>query len=448
VYRALNRQALGEWQAVRDTRFFKDAMSAGRVVRTEELADAQFLPGQLDGEWAGCLTHETIPFVSYPYEWTFGMLKDAALLHLDLLQAALDDGLTVKDGTAYNVQFIGVRPTFIDVASFERLASGQPWSGYRQFCQTFLYPLFLEAYKNVPFHAFLRGRLEGISPRECARLMSLRDFLRPGVLTHVYLHARLEVNRSLNESDLKQALPRAGFNTSLIRNNASGLARTINRLNWNPADSKWSSYAECNTYTAADQRRKSEFVRNTVASVRPRLVWDLGCNTGDYSRIAAEHARCVVAMDADQLPLERLYQSLKSRPLPSGHGMILPLVSNVADPSPNRGWRGQERKSLEERGLPELTLCLALVHHLVIDAGIPLRDLVGWLAGLKTQVVIEFVDRSDPMVQRLLRNRRDTCPDYDRQHFENCMNEFFAVVQSEQLESGTRTLYRALGRPS
>jgi hypothetical protein len=443
VCRALSARALAEWQAVRGTHFFQKAMADGRIVQTETIENAPLeLPDQ---GWAGILRHETIPFVSFPYEWTFGMLRDAALLHLELLQAALDEDVTLKDGTAYNVQFIGPRPVFIDVASFERFTPGQPWAGYRQFCQTFLYPLFLQAYKHVAFHPFLRGCLAGISPADCARMMSWRDLGRPGVLTHVCLHARLESERSVQQSNLQQALPRAGFDKSLIKNNAAGLGRIIGRLSWNPPESKWSEYRDCNSYSDNTRHRKAAFVHQALAS-RPReLVWDLGCNTGEYSRIAAEHARHVVAMDSDHLAVERLYQSLKSG-LRGSAGTILPLVSNVADPSPSLGWRGKERKSQTERGRPDLTLCLALVHHLCIDAGIPLRELLGWLAGVGPELVIEFVDRADPMVQILLRNRRDSCGDYDLANFEHWLHEYYDVIRQERLESGTRTLYHVLTR--
>jgi ribosomal protein L11 methylase PrmA len=447
VLRALSPRALSDWEAVSQTRFFRQAMADGRVVRTEQIDGPAGQPEENGQVWAGVLRHEPIPFVSYPYEWSFGMLKDAALLHLELLEAALDEEITLKDGTAYNVQFVGARPVFIDVASFERLAAGQPWAGYRQFCQTFFYPLLLQAYKNVPFHPLLRGCLAGIAPAECARLMSLRDLARPGVFTHIWLHSRLEADRALHETNLQKALPRAGFDKALIRNNAAGLARVIRRLTWAPAESKWSAYAGNNTYSADDRRAKAAFVREAVAARPVEMVWDLGCNTGEYSRIAAEQARYVVAMDADHLAVERLYQSLKSESQPAGAETILPLVSNVADPSPNMGWRGSERKSLEARGRPDLTLCLALVHHLVIDAGIPLAELLEWLAGLGTDLVIEFITREDPMVEALLRNRRDACADYKQEHFEHCLNAYFDVRRSSPLASGTRTLYYALARP-
>ncbi len=446
VCRALSAPGLAAFQAVQSTRFFQKGMTEGMIVRTEQLESAPSVLGLHESAWAGTLRHDTIPFLSYPYEWTFGMLQDAALLHLELLQAALDENTIIKDGTAYNVQFVGARPTFIDVLSFTRLEPGQPWAGYRQFCQTFLNPLFIQSYKNISFHPMLRGRLAGISPGECSSLMSFRDLFRPGVLAHVSLHSRLDSDQHVRQSNPQPALSRAGFDKSLIKNNVANLARIIRRLKWNPPDSTWSAYAECNTYSDADRRRKAEFVREAVASQPLGLVWDLGCNTGVYARIAAEHARCVVAMDGDHLAVERLYQSLKAQPSATGHGTILPLVSNVADPSPSMGWQGAERKSLVERGQPELTMCLALIHHLVIDAGIPLRDLLAWLAGLGSSLIIEFVDRNDPMVQLLLRNRRDTCADYELENFERRLGEFFDISRSVALESGTRRLYFAWSR--
>ncbi|MBI3860898.1 MAG: methyltransferase, partial [Planctomycetia bacterium] len=440
-------RALGEWEAVAATRFVQQAMAQGSIVPTsvsdEGRAEFQLQSGGDSTEaaqWAGVLRHERVPFVSYPYEWPFGMLQDAALLELDLLQAALAENFTLKDGTIYNVQWFGSHPSFIDVVSFERLIPGQPWAGYRQFCQTALFPLLLQAYRNFGYHALLRGRLDGIAPGECARLMSWRDAFRPGVLAHVLLHSRLERNATVRDTNLRKALPRAGFDKALIQSNAAGLAKTIRRLKWNP-DSDWTGYAAQNTYSEAEAHSKAEFVRAAAVEAPVGLAWDLGCNIGEYSRIVAEHARYVVAMDADHPTIERLYQRLKGDAETVLARKILPLVANLADPSPSLGWRGAERRSIADRGRPDLVLCLALVHHLVIGAGIPMRELLEWLAGLRARLVIEFVDRTDPMVKLLLRNRRDKCADYERHLFDRWLGETFDVVRSLELESGTRTLY-------
>ncbi len=445
VCRALSARAWSEWDAMRQTRFFQQAIESGDLVRTEQRLDSEIAPESNTEQWAGMLQHEVIPFVSYPFEWSFGMLRDAGLLHLDLLDAALAEDFTLKDGTAYNVQWRGIRPVFIDVVSVERHTAGQPWAGYRQFCQTFLYPLLLQAYKNVPFQPWLRGRLEGISPQECWSLMSFRDFFRRGVPAHVFLHAWLQSRRALDDVDSTKALVDAGFRKDQIRANAQGLKRLLSGLLWSPPASVWSEYADANSYSAADRQQKETFVRSAVHSRRWGLVWDVGCNTGNYSRIAAENSEQIVAFDADPLAIERLYQSLKSNH-DARSAPILPLVNNLVDLSGGLGWRGAERKALVERGRPELTLCLALVHHLVIGHGVPLRELLTWFAELGTSLVIEFVSKDDPMVQQLLRGRRDNYADYEPAVFDQLLSQMFDVVRTETLASGTRKLYFAKSR--
>jgi hypothetical protein len=283
----------------------------------------------------------------------------------------------------------------------------------------------------------LRGALDGIDPEDCNRLMSLRDRFRPGVLTHVYLQAKAQAKYAATERDIKKELHNAGFQATLIRVNAQRLRKIIHKLSWKRSASEWSEYVEHNSYADGDKQRKEEFVRQVVQSHPWRLVWDLGCNTGVFSRLAAENARTVVAMDADQLVIERFYQSLKSQEQTT----ILPLVNNLADPSPNLGWRGLERKTLPERGKPELTLCLALIHHIVITANVPLKEFIDWLASVTQELVIEFVTRDDPMVCTLLRNKRDLYSDYHTAYFEQCLSAAFTIIRQETLAAGARKLY-------
>jgi len=437
VFRGLSEEALTDWNTLSSTRFFPRLMAEGKLVRTEQAAPAELLNPMIAGEWAAVLTHQTIPFISYPYEWSFCMLKDAALLHLELLDAALAEDMILKDASAYNVQWIGTSPTFIDIPSFETLIPGTPWVGYRQFCQLFLYPLLLQAYKDVPFQPWLRGSLEGIEPEHCNNFISTRDLLRPGVLTHVYLQAKFQRTYSKTKRKVKSDLMAAGFTKNLIQTNLKRLEKLINTLTWTRSKSQWSDYADEHGYGDADHEMKQTFVREVAMSRPWGLVWDLGCNTGMFSRIVAEHARYVVAMDADHLAIERFYNALKTE----RNRTILPLINNIADASPNLGWRGLERKSLTERGRPELTLCLALIHHIVLSANIPLKEFTDWLASLGTNLIIEFVTKQDPMVEVLLRNKADQYADYEVGYFEECLAESFAVSRRLPLRSGTRILY-------
>ena len=442
VYRALSEQALHAWQTLRSKVFFGRCTGEGKLVSTEQVDPTDAPDAEVAREWAGILKHQAIPFVSYPYEWSFGMLQDAALLQLELLAAALDEDMTLKDGSAFNVQWMGAKPVFIDIPSFETLLPGEPWTGYRQFCQTCLYPLLLQAYKNVAFQPWLRGSIDGIDPEQFRNLMSVRDLLRRGVFTHVYLHAKLQRAWGQTSRNVKVELRSAGFSKALLKANTERLAGLVRDLSWKSAQSTWSDYAANNTYTETDRELKQRFVRNAVMTQPWKLVWDLGCNTGDYSRIAAENAKYVVAMDSDHLAVERLYQALKA----DGLSSILPLVSNVADTSPNLGWRGAERKALIDRGKPGLTLCLALIHHIVISANIPLKEFIDWLASLGTNLVIEFVTKEDPMVKTLLRNKQDNYSDYEQGLFERWLSEAFDIACRESLTSGTRTLYYARAR--
>jgi hypothetical protein len=443
VFRVLSEAGLADWQALAASELFARAVADGSLIATRPangdalaLRDAE---AALAEPPAAVLRHDRIPFVSYPYEWTFGMLRDAALLELDLLLASLDEGLILKDATPYNVQFDGARAVFIDVGSFERLREGEPWAGYRQFCMQALYPLMIQAHRDIALQPLLRGRLEGIPPTEAARMLNGRHRLHRGVLTHVVLHARLE--RRYEESagdDVRGELRKARFGTELIRANARRLRKLVSRLEWKPGASAWAAYRTTSTYTDDDASRKSEFVRAAVDRVGPSLTWDLGANDGAHSRIAAESGSYVLALDSDHATVEALYRSLRE----SGEPRILPMVADLADPSPGLGWRNAERRPLADRGRPDLILCLALVHHLSIAANVPLAEVVVWLADLGAPAVIEFPTREDPMVRRLLAAKREgSHPDYDRERFERLLEERFEVVRHEELGSRTRHMY-------
>jgi SAM-dependent methyltransferase len=441
VYRALSAAGLSEWEHVSGCRFWRQGLDEGRIAATSRVdcGDAECASA---GGWSAVLEHESIPFVSYPYEWPFGMLRDAALLHLDLLDAALNEDVILKDATPFNVQFNGATPVFIDIGSFMRLPPGAAWVGYRQFCELFLYPLMLQAYRGVDFQAWLRGRIEGIRPAQFARLLSFRDWFRRGVLTHVLLHAGLERRFGDAEQRVPEALQSSGFRKELIQRNVRQLRRVVQGLRWMPRESNWSDYNRRAPHVAVDAGAKEAFVRDVVQSRDWDLVWDLGCNTGRYSRLAAERARCVVAMDGDHLTIERLYRDLQAE----GASRIVPLVVNLADASPSLGWRGRERRDLPGRGRPDLTLCLALMHHLVIRENILLPELIEWLADLEGQVVIEFVSKSDPQVQSLLRHKTDQYEDYSEDVFEAELSARFDICRRMPLPSGTRTLYHAVLR--
>lgn len=392
------------------------------------------------------LRHEPIPFVSWPYEWTPGMLRDAALLTLDVTLEAIEHDMSLKDATPYNVQFKGPRAVFVDVGSFEQLTPGEPWAGYRQFCMQFLYPLMLQAWKGVPFQPWLRGSLEGITPTQMRGLISFRDRFRKGATLHVVAHSRLDrkySERGLTGGEVKQELKRAGFGKEVLKANVRKMRKVVESLEWSPPKSVWTQYREIATYTGDEDQAKMDFVRKACAETPGLgLVWDLGANDGRYSRIAADHASYVLAVDVDESTVELLYRDLKA----DATDKILPLVMNLTDPSPGIGWRNRERKPFEERGKPDLVFALALLHHVSITGNVPMREIVDWLRSLDTGLVVEFMTREDPMVKKLLSAKRVEHADYDQPFFEQLLSERFDVRAQERLPSGTRILYHATPR--
>jgi ribosomal protein L11 methylase PrmA len=442
VYRALDQRGLTDFRALESTGLLGALIGEGNVVATRLLAEEEASALDPPEGRAGILEHEAIPFLSYPFEWTFSMLRAAALLQLDILERALAAGLTLKDATPYNIQFRGARPVFIDVGSFQRLGAGEPWVGYRQFCRQFLYPLMMRAHLGIPFQPWLRGDPEGPSAADISAMMSGRDLLRSGVAMHVSLQARAE--RRFQGDAVRDDLRRAGFSTEMILANVRGLRKVVEGLAWDPSSSEWSGYAEDCKHVAAHRATKETFLRAAIDRVGPGRVLDLGANDGFFSRAAAESCEVVVAADADELVLDRLFESLAA----AGSDRVQPLLVDLSNPSPRMGWRGQERSALAERARPDLVVAYAVIHHLVVGRSVPLAEVVGWLADFGCPVVLEWVGPEDPMARRLAANKRpeEIHLDYREWGLSPLVEEQFVVQREEPLPGGTRALLLLIPR--
>jgi hypothetical protein len=449
IYRVLSEQGLSDWKAVEPTKVFTKAVEAGRIVRTELVENPGFDPAlALDTRAAGVLRHERVDTITYPYEWCFSQLQDAALLQLQLTADALDEGLMVKDATPYNVQWRGAQPVFIDVGSFRPLRPGEPWPAYRQFCMLFLNPLLLQAHRDLPLQKLLRGALDGITPGEAAAILR-GDRMKKGVLTNVVLHARLEkkyADADRSEIDEKVEKKSGRLKPEILKANVTRMAKVVGSLKWGPQTSEWSDYRTTNTYGDEDNARKIDFVRRASAAAKAGLAWDIGANDGAYSRIAAESAKTVLALDIDHLTVERLYRQLRDDK--SAPQNILPLVFDFADPSPGLGWRNRERTPIEDRLAPDFVLALAVVHHICIGRNVPVSEFVDWFASLGfKRGVVEFPDRDDSMARRLLSAKGEgAAPDYTTENFDRLLRERFEVLSEERLPSGTRVLYEVAPR--
>ena len=420
VFRSLSREGHDDWQALQQSELFSRWSEAGGLIGTRPS------PANPD-----ILAHDKVPFWSYPYEWSFSMLKSAATLHLRLLEDALTEGLTLKDATPYNVQFIGSKPVFVDIGSFTKYEPGEPWIGYRQFCRQFLYPLMVRAHASVPFQPLLRGSLEGI-PAETARsLLRGRRATKPGVAADVMLQSRAEKTMSDSSRNVRSEMSTAGFSAELILTNVRRLQKVVEKTTWNPGESTWSEYAGCE-HVATQRGPKEKFVKQVAGNKHRRLVWDLGANDAYFSRSIADLADTVVAIDGDEATVDRVFQRLTA----DGPNNVLPLLMDLADPSPGLGWRGTERRKLEDRGLPDLVLMLAVVHHLVIGANLPLAAVIDWVASFNAEVVFEWVPLDDPMSQKLTANKRCTevHADYDEASLRRYLDGRFEIREELPLE--------------
>jgi SAM-dependent methyltransferase len=441
VFRSLNAEGLAHWSELSKSAFFSRLIKSGTVIGTET-ESRRSIRALLSSRWAEVLRHERIPFISYPYEWTFGMLKDAALLHLDVLEQALENGWTLKDGSAYNVQWRGHRPVFIDVSSFEPYQSGDSWRGYRQFCMMFIIPLLLKSHRDIQIASLCRSNLEGVDPGEAIKFISTRDLFRRGVFTHLYLHARLQVRAAHAEArGAVSTAPRTGWSirqtNEMTLRMAQSLKRMVGKLERKGGDTAWSTYEKTHSYDESSFAEKQRFVEKHVRNKRWGLVYDLGCNTGTFARLCSKFADQVVAIDEDELAVDTLYQRLKSEK----SGNVTPLVMQLSNVSPNQGWRGRERKSFETRAKPDLILCLALIHHMIISANIPMQDFLEWLRSFGAAVVLEFVGPDDEMTLRLLKNKRNAYPEYTQDKFESIVRSMFEITDSQPLKEGRRCIY-------
>ena len=441
VVRGLRHDAAACMTKLLAAPFFRELVDRGHVVETALLdADDPYARPVIAAGWDAAVRHEAVEFVTWPYEWPFSMLQDAALLQLRLLETSVPNGWMLKDATPFNVQWRGARPTFVDAPSFEPWDGGY-WRGYRQFCATFLTPLLLTAHLGIPFQPLLRSRLEGIPPEEAVRYFrGLRRFRR-GVPSHVWFPATAEsgVRRRRRGAPVshRRRFGRQPRTTLLAL--LDNLKRLIAGLSNRPARSDWARYADTHSYDEADHERKRAFVERHCAARRPRLTWDLGANTGAFSQIAARSSGVVIAVDGDPEAVDLLYRKLRAA---SGDAPrnVVPLVMDVANPSPGQGWAGRERAAFEARGRPDLVLCLALIHHLRVSANVPLALCLEWLRGLGATVVLEFVGREDEMFRSLVEHRREDFADLAIERFEEEVRRRFRVRDRQPLKGGSREL--------
>lgn len=430
LYRQVNHAYQEEYERLYSTGLYQDLAGKGLLVQHQE---APVPPQEPDLAYK-VICPERVPFISYPYEWSFSQLKDAALATLEIQQRALEHNMSLKDASAYNIQFLGGRPVLIDTLSFEAYREGEPWIAYRQFCQHFLAPLALMAYRDVRLSQLMRVYIDGVPLDLVSKLLPLRTRLDFNLSMHIHLHAAAQQRYS--DKALDPAARARKINRVSILGLIDSLKSAVRKLSWKPAG-EWAEYYQDTNYTPQAIEHKRQVVGNFLERLQPASVWDLGANTGLFSRLASDRGVFTVAFDVDPGAVEKNYQSCKE----NGEKSLLPLVLDLTNPSPAIGWQNDERMSVFERGPADVVMGLALIHHIAISNNVPLDRLASFFSSLGRFLILEFVPKNDSQVQRLLSTRADIFPDYHAAGFETAFSRYFKILECVDVKDSQRRLY-------
>ncbi len=434
LYRQVNQRYREEYDSLMSSGLYEQLTKTKTLVAHKEV-DIHLAP--LPDIAYKIIQPEVVNFVSYPYEWCFNQLKDAAILTLSIARRSLEFELSLKDASAYNIQFHQGRPVFIDTLSFEKYKEGKPWVAYKQFCQHFLAPLALMAKTDIRLLQLLKVFIDGIPLDLASGLFPANSKLNFGLSTHIHLHSRSQkkyANKDVtqpvveNKGKLTKASTLALFDS---------LLSTVRALEVRTIRTEWADYYQDNNYTESSFVAKRKLVRSFVQRVSPESVWDLGANTGEFSRVASEMGIPTIAFDIDPGAVQQNYDLVKK----NKEIHMLPLVMDLTNPSPNLGWHNAERESLQARGPVDLIMALALIHHLAISNNVPLIDVANYFADLGKYLIIEFVPKSDSQVKRLLRSRVDIFPEYTLEGFKKSFKTWFELVEEKKVPGSERSLF-------
>lgn len=434
LYRQINLIYRDNYDYLIESGLYRSLVEMGLLVSHEETGQP---PAEPEIAYKVIKPHR-IKFISYPYEWCFSQLKDAALATLEIQKQALECGMILKDASAYNIQFENGRPILIDTLSFEKYVEGEPWFAYRQFCRHFLAPLALMSYRDIRFGQLTRVHIDGIPLDLTASLLPLRTKLSFAMLTHIHLHVRSQKHfKSKSIHNAKGHVSKMAM-LGLI----DSLESAVRKLKWRRKDTVWADYYDNNSYNNAAIEHKKQLVSKYIDMTSPANLWDLGANNGRFSRLAADKGVFTVAFDLDYGAVEEDYiESIRA-----GEKKILPLVLDLVNPSSGTGWEHRERMSLLERAPADTVMALALIHHLTIGNNLTFGQVAHFFREIGQNLIIEFVPKDDSQVQRMLASRRDIFDDYSRDSFENAFSEYFTIAKSDPIINTKRTLYLMTGK--
>ena len=429
LYRQINKAGRQDFDFLTDSGLYQKLVK-NKLLIAHKPAPQKLAPGK---NVYKIIKPQIIPFLSYPYEWSFSQLKDAALLTLKIQEIALEYNMSLKDASAYNVQFIGYRPVFIDTLSFEKYKQGQPWIAYRQFCQHFLAPLALMAKKELRLNLLLRDFIDGIPLDLVSKLLPPVTKLNFSLLTHIHLHA-LNQKRMADKKISKVKFKMTRFQMASLIDN---LKSAVENLKIKKDQTEWEKYYTFTNYSSKAFKEKQLLFKKFIKKIKPKSVLDLGANTGIFSRIASQSGAYTIACDLDPLAVEKAYLESKK----NKNELLLLIIIDLTNPSPALGWENKERKSFNQRISADCVAAFALIHHLAISNNLPLGLIAQYFSTLGRWLMIEFVPKEDSKVQLLLQNREDIFDNYTKDNFEKAFLKYYQIMDAKRIKESKREIY-------
>jgi len=433
VYRIVYPNGFKKFDFIK--RILENKSIAEYLIDTEEVSQQEVELLELDIDTnVKVFKHKKVDFISYPYEWSFHRLKDAALHHLNLHINLLKNDATLIDAYSYNIQFNNYSPIFIDLMSIKKYSEGEFWVGHKQFCESFLNPLVLKSKLGVDYNNWFKGNLEGINTGELSKLLKFRHMFSWNIFYNIFLLDYFEKKYKKNE-DLKitkNKKLKKNYYLSILSN----LINFIENLKPKKERSVWGEYSRDNTYDDEEKKNKHEFISNYFNKNKFNRVLDLGCNNGEYSKLAL-NSGCdnVIGLDYDLNAIDEAYLISKKEKL-----NFLPLYFDVSNPSSNIGWRQKERKGFIERLNFDSVIALAFEHHLAIAKNIPLEDVINWITSLAPKGIIEFVPKNDITIQSMMRLKGDIFPNYNLENFKRLLSNKTKISSEKIVSKSGRTL--------
>lgn len=435
IFRLIRREAVADYQYLMDSGLYRVLTEKGMLIPHEDVTES--FPHLREREGDVVISPQRVAFISYPFEWSFSALKAAALATLDIQKICLDHGMTLQDATAFNIQFHQGRWLLIDTGSFRVQKEFHAWGAYRQFCQHFLAPLFLMARTDARLLPLFAHYLDGIPLDLASRLLPFVARLNPAVFMHIVMHGRFTL-KDFDVSAVKaQQRPISKATAYGLIDQLRGMIAGLELVR---KETVWTAYENTHTYNQSEFKDKEEFIREAMMRSSPDSVWDLGANTGHFSRLVAAQAKpdtSIVAFEYDVMTVEAGERQSRA----CNRNKPLHLWMDLLNPTASHGWAGQEWDSLSARGPADLVLALALVHHLCLSGNIRFAQLAEYLGTISRHLVVEFVPKDDPQSQRLLKSRKDIYDEYTQENFEEALKVHFTILQSRKVSSTGRTLY-------